>query len=297
MLAAIEDPSVLNSASVPACLPPWRENPYRLVTFGHLMRIFKAHDLLGAVRSVNSIASLCFQGNRSDSTAYRLAQLDNFIEALERCQQLCEDLDLPMSALLSKQFAGQIATYKSKFTDRETERMAAQVSQSVENELSLRAFFAISPDKTKLYSDAVEPFGAAVAVAFPSISFDAGEANRCYALGRNTACVFHLMRVMEIGLAAAAARFSVSAAHANWETIINQIEKGVSGIEKDPNRSPDWKDEREFYSQCVSHFRVVKDAWRNYTAHARGKYDEQEAFDMLGNVRAFMQKLSTRLHE
>jgi hypothetical protein len=36
---------------------------------------------------------------------------------------------------------------------------------------------------------------------------------------------------------------------------------------------------------------------RNYTAHARGKYDPGEALDMLGNVRGFMQKLATRLHE
>src|SRR5207245_6054748 len=78
---------------------------------------------------------------------------------------------------------------------------------------------------------------------------------------------------------------------------INQIEKAIKDIEKDQNRSVTWKDDREFYSQCASHFRVVKDAWRNYTAHARGKYDEQEAIDMLGNVRGFMQKLATRLHE
>ena len=42
---------------------------------------------------------------------------------------------------------------------------------------------------------------------------------------------------------------------------------------------------------------VVKDAWRNYTAHARGKYDGQEAELMLRNVRGFMQKLATRLSE
>jgi hypothetical protein len=47
---------------------------------------------------------------------------------------------------------------------------------------------------------------------------------------------------------------------------------------------------------CID-LRVVKDAWRNYTAHLRGKYDDQEAEDMLANVRGFMQKLATRLHE
>jgi len=105
------------------------------------------------------------------------------------------------------------------------------------------------------------------------------------------------MRILEIGLAVLGKRFSISADHTNWETVINQIEKAIGVMDKDPNRPADWKDEREFYSQCASHFRVVKNAWRNYTAHARGKYDEQEALDMLGNVRGFMQKIATRLHE
>ncbi len=179
----------------------------------------------------------------------------------------------------------------------EAERMASMLSVTVENEVSLRLYFEISQEKAKLYGDNAEPFGTAVAVAFPSISFDAGEANRCYALGRNTACVFHLMRVLEIGLGALANQFGKASNHANWETIINQIEKAIGEIEKDPNKPANWKDEREFWSQCASHFRVVKDAWRNYTAHARGKYDDQEAEDMLGNVRGFMQKLATHLHE
>ena len=46
---------------------------------------------------------------------------------------------------------------------------------------------------------------------------------------------------------------------------------------------------------------VVKHAWRNYTAHVRanmgGKYTDEEAETILINVRGFMQKLATRLHE
>jgi len=41
----------------------------------------------------------------------------------------------------------------------------------------------------------------------------------------------------------------------------------------------------------------IKEAWRNYTAHAHGKYTEEEAATMVVSVRAFMQKLATRLHE
>jgi hypothetical protein len=109
--------------------------------------------------------------------------------------------------------------------------------------------------------------------------------------------VFHLMRVLEIGLTVFATRFNVPSSHTNWHNIIEGIEKAVRDMPNDPQRSPDWKDQQEFFSQAASYFMIVKDAWRNYTAHMRGKYTEEEAETMLINVRGFMQKLATRLHE
>jgi hypothetical protein len=75
------------------------------------------------------------------------------------------------------------------------------------------------------------------------------------------------------------------------------MEKAVRNMGSDPSRPLDWKDQQEFFSQVASHFMVMKDAWRNYTAHARGKYTGEEAETLLINVRGFMQKLATRLHE
>jgi hypothetical protein len=175
------------------------------------------------------------------------------------------------------------------------ERAIIILSNNVEKELSLKLFLTMPHDKAKLFDN--PGFGDDTTNAFPSAKYDIQEAARCYAVGRNTACVFHLMRVLEIGLSVIAKQFNVSLDYTNWETIINQVEKAIAATDQAPNRSATWKDDREFYSQCASHFRVVKDAWRNYTAHVRGKYDEQEALDMLGNVRGFMQKLAMRLHE
>ena len=66
----------------------------------------------------------------------------------------------------------------------------------------------------------------------------------------------------------------------------------------DPSLRPaDWKDQQEFYSQAANHFMFIKEAWRNYTAHAHGKYTDEEAETILINVGGFMRKLATRLHE
>jgi hypothetical protein len=106
------------------------------------------------------------------------------------------------------------------------------------------------------------------------------------------------MRALEIPLRCLAAQFGVSSDHANWQNIIEQTEKHVRNMGNDPAKTADWKDQQEFYSQACAQFMVFKDAWRNYTAHARtGKYDEQEARLIMESIKNFMQKLAPRLHE
>jgi hypothetical protein len=289
------NPEFSERAALPVCLPPWRENPYRLVSLWDLVKDFHASELLASVRLIINTAGICFDSPQNPG--YHLAQVANLAKELGNCQTICERLDLPMSALHASQLKKQVEEFAVMMDTKVTERMAATLGVTIENELSLRAFFAVSPEKTKFYNDTVDPFGAVVSGAFPSASFDATEANRCYALSRSTACVFHLMRVLEIGLTVFATRFNVPSSHTNWHNIIEGIEKAVRDMPNDPQRSPDWKDQQEFFSQAASYFMIVKDAWRNYTAHMRGKYTEEEAETMLINVRGFMQKLATRLHE
>lgn len=70
-------------------------------------------------------------------------------------------------------------------------------------------------------------------------------------------------------------------------------------MHQDPEwrQRPDRKEQQEFYAQAATHFGILKDAWRNYTMHARGVYTEEAAEDIFNNVKSFMQKLAARLHE
>jgi hypothetical protein len=100
------------------------------------------------------------------------------------------------------------------------------------------------------------------------------------------------MRVLELGLAAFATVFNVSSDHTNWHNIIEQIESKIRDMGKDPNKAADWKEKQELYSQVASGFMIFKEAWRNYTAHARGKYTDNEADSIYRNVCDFMQRLA-----
>jgi hypothetical protein len=140
----------------------------------------------------------------------------------------------------------------------------------------------------------VNGFGDEVAYAFPTISHDVREACTCYALARSTACVFHLMRILEVALGAFGTIFGLKFSHTNWGPAIDQIESKIRGMGSDPawNTKPDWKERQEFYCQAIDYLRITKDAWRNYTAHARGIFDQDDAKRMLENVRLFMRHIT-----
>ena len=169
-------------------------------------------------------------------------------------------------------------------------------------EMKGTAFFYVPPERARFFPLIKDPhlFGGKVNDAFPSAFYDIVESGFCLGLARGGACVFHLMRILEIGLAALGAKFGVSLAHTNWAPAIEQIESKIRDMHKDPawKALADCKEQQEFYAQVASHFAILKDAWRNYTMHARAKYTEEEAVRIFDNTKAFMQKLAEgRLRE
>ncbi len=83
------------------------------------------------------------------------------------------------------------------------ERQVGELVSRFEDELKSHHFFYIPQGRFAHYMQPVA-FGVEVTTKFPTASADIEEAGNCYAVGRNTACVFHLMRVMEIGIRALA---------------------------------------------------------------------------------------------
>jgi hypothetical protein len=175
------------------------------------------------------------------------------------------------------------------------------IEDLAEKELRRRVFFYVPPERYKSLPETDNPhlFTDAVSNAFPGAVYDVSEAGMCLGLARPSACVFHLMRVLEVGLAALGRVFGISLAHTNWALAIEQLERKIREMHKDPDWKslPDCKTQQEFYAQAASHFGILKDAWRNYTMHARGTYTEEQAERIFENTRDFMQKLAGRLHE
>lgn len=138
-------------------------------------------------------------------------------------------------------------------------------------------------------------FGEEVSRSFPSSEPEISDAGSCIALGQYTAAVCHLMRALEPALTALAAEFGVDF-RANWNSALDDTEKSIRSRDN-ANKRPNWDAEKDFYIDAATHFFHVKNAWRNYTMHLRRRYSRDEALEVYHDVRRFMQKIATKLHE
>jgi hypothetical protein len=161
-------------------------------------------------------------------------------------------------------------------------------------ELEGRKFLQVQ--REDLYSPEWPSFDINVHTRFPTITEEISEAGKCLALRRSTACVMHLMRILEVGLHSLADEMNVPFENKNWGTIIDQVEKRIREMSS-ATHGADWKKDQQFYSEAAAHFRILKDAWRNHAMHVHERYSEERAEAIFNSVRAFMQHLATKLYD
>ena len=150
-----------------------------------------------------------------------------------------------------------------------------QLRVIVADELEGKAIYYVS-DHVNLLSDS-PLFGDKVDGAFPSAQYDISEAGRCLALRRSTACVVHLMRALEVALASLANVLGRSMTTQTWNTTLNVLETEIRSRDK-KTLGEKWREEDEqFFAEAATHFRLIKNAWRNHAAHAKAKYTDEEA--------------------
>lgn len=172
--------------------------------------------------------------------------------------------------------------------------------ETLEFELERKMVFCIPREDAEFYEKPEKWFPNSP-TAFPSAKYDIEEACKCYALERYTACVFHAMAVLQVGLYALAHDLGVLLKYpiqlAEWQEVISAIEDKIEPLRHLPRSHPKRDEMLTFYSGCAVQFRYFKDTWRNHIAHMREKYTKTNANCILMQVRDFMELLSTRLHE
>lgn len=233
---------------------------------------------------------------------FRIMLSDKF--TAKDCDRLHKILDYWAS--LSETLHSEGTRHLARELDKEIEpeMNAIELNAKIESLLSMirkelgEHRFLYVPKHLAGYYDNPLLCGADVAAKFRDAIPEIIEAGNCYALGRPTACVFHLMRVIPYGMAALAKSLGVKFSQAieclEWNSIIQPIDKAVSKLQQLPRSSKKFKDQ-QYYAEIVQHLYFCKDAWRNHVSHSRERYDMPQARSVMDHVGLIMQLLSKRL--
>jgi len=145
-------------------------------------------------------------------------------ECARRLGAIAETLDMPAgraSAVRLSQNLDKVAPFHIGLTPDRLSLVAdemAILTSAFQDELEARLLFAFPPSSARYFSTG-PLFGECVEDVFPDVSYDITEAGKCRALGRWTATVMHLMRVLESGLAALAKHLDVPSGE-NWNSVL-----------------------------------------------------------------------------
>lgn len=182
--------------------------------------------------------------------------------------------------------------------------LATQIQTVLESDHSpsqKRVFLILDTERDKL-AKRTDLFGPAVSAAFPSADADIREAGNCLAAECNTAAVFHLMRVAEVGLRALARDRRVRLPRkqplnlAAWETIVKELEAAEEAIRHYPKTGAQAA-QFAFHHGAISLFAKFKSIFRNQVMHAQQHFGPDHALRIFEDVRAFMQVLAQRIGE
>ncbi len=182
--------------------------------------------------------------------------------------------------------------------------LATQIRSALETDHSSthnRVLLILGTERGPL-ADQPDLFGKAVSAAFPSAEDDIREAGNCLAAECNTAAVFHLMRVVEVGLKALARDRRVRIPRKepldlpSWESIVKDLESAEDAIRQYPKTAAQAA-QFAFHHGAMAQFAKFKDIFRNQVMHTRQQFGPDHAMKTFEEVRAFMQVLALRIGE
>ena len=293
----------MSSAAIEYPVREWSDVYHRLVSFENLVRHYGVWQLGKAITDLKDIQHsalrACDAGCRDVMVPHeRMEQLIKPVFEYTRMQ--CEQIDLK-SAISRIDGPTRNAFMRPVTYDVLCNHIQALLD-AIESELCNRRF-AFVPDAKAKVLDVLGNEWKPVWNVLPDAERDATDAVECYALDKNTASVFHSMRVAEHCVRALAKRLRVTLTHkgqsqpidfADWGKVITGCNNAIARARE---MSPGQKQQGrlELYSDAAQHCLFMKDIWRNNISHTRKPYNEGEAIGVLIRVRDFALFVATKV--
>lgn len=263
--------------------------PFRLVSLLDMLRFYadKFVKLTGFVVHIQTIS----ESNPNETL--KPQDDDPLLVEFGELRTLCQELELGLSIKSIDRIIGKFSNQEVSATD--VEMLLGNLIERIEDELSSVYVMTLSRKKAEDYYEKTNLFGDIVSNNFPSASFDIEEAGKCFATARNTACVMHLQRALEVGVKAHTTALGLTLKTASWGSMLKATGDEVASRSK--NSSWSSVTEKDFFEGVQPLLHSVKVAWRNPSMHADKQYDEERAQEIFNAVKGFMRNLAEHLNE
>jgi hypothetical protein len=269
----------------------WENRRHRLLSWWD-MRTFPLSDYLRMVRGFQEMLAL----QESEKDFGYTSDLRG--EVVENLGRYAKDADKYGLEFTAAQFRRMEQVCMAGCTHAELMRLVPDALNRIEDECRGRLMVMVDSKYLDYIGDA-QLFDSSdrkvnkVSVHFPSAGEDIAESGICLALGRSTACVMHLSRVLEVGLQVLANAVNVGKQN-DWGKYLKGID---DELQKRMKTSGARSSDEQFYAEAYACFDAIRRAWRNPTMHVDKTYTTERAEEILISVRSFMRHLATKLHE
>lgn len=258
-----------------------------VVSRGGFMQRLNVPDLMGVTRLGEMSALLGAADAAQRGTVLTVARAKHLGSIVSDARKALEEFGLPLSAMQADRLARGLSSGAMLDAGRAS-RSFEELMSRVSDEFRAHLLFQIDAQKASYYAKQ-DPFGPEVTARFPEVGHDLDEAYKCYALDRYTAAVFHVMRVLEVGVRRLGDDLGIpKAPRLTWGNLTRKCHEKLKVM-------PQGK-EKEKRREAVNHLDGVREVWRNTTMHPRpSAYTEDEATDIIHNAKALMVSLASFL--
>jgi len=178
---------------------------------------------------------------------------------------------------------------QTKVSIEDAKGSATHLKYRLLEELDNEHYFQVDRRDVQFYGQK-HLFGHIVAKKFKKAADDIENAGNCLALQQPTACVFHLMRAMEIAVRDLSRRLNVTITpQTTWRQMTGNMDGKIRLMPEATERQKRKKNEWESARANLHH---VGSVWRNNTMHPAISYTRSQAHDVLNAVRVFMSGLA-----
>jgi hypothetical protein len=166
------------------------------------------------------------------------------------------------------------------------QRYLDEVRNILRRELEARKIWIVEAVHNQYLEPAAPLFGSPVHEKFKATRHDIEEAARCLAFGQSTACVFHLMRAMEVVVRRLAIRLGIpNNPKVTWRVLTGNMD---DKIKKMLDATAAQRRKKEAWTEARTNLHHVGEVWRNKTMHPAKSYTQPQAEDIWNAVRVFM---------